>query len=103
VTNTQEKQFKGGNISFSSWFQRFLSMIGWLHCFGSNTKQKNHGREYMVDLVAVSKQRVREEGVMDKISLKGTAPVTYSQQPDPTSHCLPTIPSNYESINELIC
>jgi hypothetical protein len=34
-----EKQLKGGVIHFGSQFQRFRSMVGWLHYFGPEVRQ----------------------------------------------------------------
>lgn len=42
--NTWEKQFKGGNLYFGSWFWKFLSILGCLHCLCPVMRQKRRGR-----------------------------------------------------------
>lgn len=44
-----KKTLKGGQVYFNSWFQRFHSIVGWLHCFGVCGRTEHHGGEHFVE------------------------------------------------------
>jgi hypothetical protein len=74
VTKHLRKHLKGGRTYFGSQFQRFLSIIDWLYCFGPEVRQNHHGREHSCSIHGSQENRESQKGAGTRTSSQGHTP-----------------------------
>jgi hypothetical protein len=103
VTNTWERQFKGGKTYFGSWFQRFQTWSAGSIAFRSVARQKHHGRRACQRRTPWACGGGQEAGNKIHLSMAWPqGPTSSKETPPPTFHSLPIIPPCYESIKGLL-